>query len=95
MRDLRTGDVVSDNRITFDDGILYIVSLTGGEGKVVRVILVALDDEPVTLTDISEGYPNVRIVIYETALSGEVYRYGNHPKEGELWERIGSTVGFA
>lgn len=92
MRDLRTGDIVPDKRITFDDGVLYIVSLTGGEGKVVRVTLDGAFDDPITLAEISEGYPRVRLVIYETALSGEVYRYGNH---GEAWERVGSTVGFA
>lgn len=31
-------------------------------------------------------------VIYETALSGTVYRYGNH---GDYWEEVGTLKGWA
>ena len=32
------------------------------------------------------------VVISETALSGEVFRYGNH---GDYWEAIGTVCGYA
>lgn len=32
------------------------------------------------------------IVIYESALDGAVFRYGNH---GDIWERIGILAGWA
>ena len=50
-------------------------------------------DEPITLADISEKYPLVRMVISESGLEGKVYRYGNH--EVGVWEEVGNTIGYA
>lgn len=49
-------------------------------------------NEPITLASIQKKYPKTHIVISESALSGKVYRYGNH---GEHWEEIGKTEGYA
>lgn|GEM_PF-5354143 len=50
-------------------------------------------DKPITLADISEKYPLVRMVISESGLDGKVYRYGNH--EVGVWEEVGTTIGYA
>lgn len=50
-------------------------------------------DDPITLNDIKERYPSVRIVIAESGLSGKVYRYGNH--DTGKWEIVGTTEGYA
>lgn len=49
-------------------------------------------DEPITLDDILKKHPTVDLVISESGLHGEIYRYGNH---GSFWEKIGNTGGFA
>ena len=49
-------------------------------------------DEPITLDDILKKHPTVDLVISESGLHGEIYRYGNH---GSFWEKIGNTDGFA
>lgn len=49
-------------------------------------------DEPITLTDIIERYPKTEIVIAENGFAGVVYRYGNN---GEIWEQVGETIGYA
>lgn len=50
-------------------------------------------DDPITLKDIAEKYPSVKLVISELALEGKVYRYGNHDKG--KWEIVGTTEGYA
>lgn len=47
---------------------------------------------PLSLDIILKEYPNVRMVIVEDGLHGEVYRYGNH---GDVWELTGKTEGYA
>ena len=49
-------------------------------------------NDPITLADILERYPKTELVIAEDALTGVVYRYGNH---GEAWEQVGKTIGYA
>ena len=43
-------------------------------------------NEPITLKDIAETYPYVKLVIAESGLEGTVYRYGNH--EAGKWESV-------
>ena len=50
-------------------------------------------DDPWTLAKIVEKFPTVKMVIYESWLHGNMYRYGNH-EPGE-WEVIGEMDGFA
>lgn len=38
------------------------------------------------------GIAGIIMVIYETALSGTVYRHGNH---GDYWEEVGTLKGWA
>jgi len=87
----------------FRDGFLYIINHerypyidTKGmhEGKYSIDVLI-LDpeyDEPLTLEMIREKYPRVRKVLYESALKGIFFTYGNH---GDIWEQTGETRGYA
>ena len=74
--------------ILFDDGIIWTFS---EDGSCKRLILDCEYDKPISLDELREKY-NAYIVISESWLSGNVYRYGNH---GEFWEKIGQTIGFA
>jgi hypothetical protein len=38
------------------------------------------------------GIAGTIMVLYETAMSGTVYRYGNH---GDYWEEVGTLEGWA
>lgn len=38
------------------------------------------------------GIAGTIMVLYETAMSGTVYRYGNH---GDYWEEVGTLKGWA
>ena len=82
---------------TFLDGFLYIIYEKGEtEMGCERMILLpeCQDyDDLWTLKKIAEKYPDVRMVIFDSWLHGEVYKYGNH-KPGE-WEYVGETEGFA
>lgn len=81
------------NEKTFYDGILYIIECKCTEGKVTVVTLDGEYDEPITLSDIAEKYPDVRKVIFEEPLRGYVFDYGNHGKG--KWEQVGTTKGYA
>ena len=80
---------------TFYDGILYVISIDPEtcKPKIDKRVLAAEYDDPVTLAAIALDCPDVELVIYESALRGYVYRYGNHEK-GE-WEEVGQTCGYA
>ena len=90
-------DVGKTNAIFFD-GILEIIcsdpdDLTGEVITGKRTLICGEYDDPVSLKDIAEDYPNVRKVIFSDALSGCVYSYGNHEKG--VWELVGTTRGYA
>lgn len=86
------GDIV---RITWEKSgseILSECEITG-----IRV----LPDNDMCLDDcmkiaLKHGYNGKKdgtlVVMAETALSGEVFRYGNH---GDYWETIGTVCGYA
>ena len=86
-----------DSEEVFYDGFLYIISRKGQEYGIDVKCLSPEYDKPLTLEDIAEQYPNVNKVIYEGVLRGYVYNYGNHGHEpnAELWERTGTTRGYA
>ena len=76
----------------------YLTVVMGEDNKSIEIIS---DDETglnITLNEVLEiarnaGYTKgVLIVIAESALSGTVYKYGNH---GSVWERCGETIGYA
>ena len=108
---LNSNRVIPDNDVIFNDGFLYIISLNIPLGKpfaikdlssfyTVGVIVLNPEyDNPLTLKDIEKQYPNVRKVIYEEAMSGYVYNYGNHTKKNisetsQVWEQVGTTCGY-
>lgn len=111
MRDLTNGKVTNDNEVVFYDGFLYIISVTKEpyvENYELHDAEYAIDvkcmnagyDEPVSLAQIAEKYPNVRKVIFDDAMRGYVYNYGNHShdkeeKNVEMWELVGTTIGYA
>ena len=76
--------------VTFDDDIIYLFNPDTGISKEI-MFTPPYDDRIFTLEDLRELY-GAKIVIHETPLHGEVYRYGNH---GDFWEQIGTTEGYA
>ena len=91
-----------DDDVIFYDGFLYIIStylVNRCEAKYeIDVICLCPEyDDPISLTDIREKYPNVHKVIFEDWREGYVYNYGNHRDENKnrVWERTGRTYGFA
>ena len=106
MLDLTTGEKKLDEDVVFFDGFLYIIVeypfvRHGSDVRGSHLITYILDpeyDEPFTLASIAEMYPNVHKVIWEDALRGAVYNYGNHGTDktkAEAWECIGKTLGYA
>lgn len=51
------------------------------------------DDRKVTLQSVSEKYPEAKMIIWESFLTGKVYRYNNYGDN--LWNCIGTLAGFA
>lgn len=107
MLDIVNQKKIPDNEVVFDDGYIFIISMTKDrvitreeyidrKYSVDMKLLNAEYDEPISLADIAEQYPKVEKVIYEDMLSGQVYNYGNHAaeKDAEMWELVGTTVGY-
>lgn len=80
------------DKVEFTDGILTIITRDGdfewGADK-----LFLSEFETTTLTDISNDYPTVEIMIAESPLNGKVYRFNNY-KDGK-WYETGKTDGYA
>ena len=70
-----------------------VITICCGDGHCKIIYHDGQFDDSITLKDIAEKYPCVRIVIAEFPLRGTVYRYGNHDKG--KWEIIGTTEGYA
>lgn len=92
---------IDDDKVVFYDGFIYIISsylehrITKYEIDV--VCLFPEYDDPMSLVDIQEKYPNVHKVIFEDWRNGYVFNYGNHrdANKNRIWERVGTTYGFA
>lgn len=96
-----------DDEEVFYDGFLYIISRDrepyaddeyhDAEYSIEVKCLTAEYDDPITLADIAEKYPKVCKVIFDDAMKGKVYSYGNHRYEenAEKWELVGTTLGYA
>ena len=91
-----------DDKVYFTDGILYIISEKLDDTfnyycECKKIILCPEYDHPISLRDIEMKYPDVRMVVFEDALRGKVYDFGNHrgDKNAELWECVGETRGYA
>lgn len=108
MLNMTNGEIKPDDEVVFYDGFIYIISrkevaTADGWGKMEYSIdvkcLCPEYDEPISLADIAERYPNVKKVIYDDAMRGYVYNYGNHKDslhpESEAWELVGDTMGYA
>lgn len=101
MIDYIEHDNKDDDEVIFYDGFLYIISsFRKGEIQKYEIDVVCLCpeyDDPMSLVDIKEKYPNVHKVIYEDWRNGYVFNYGNHRDENKnrIWERVGTTYGFA
>lgn len=100
MLNLYDENRTKDADVVFYDGMIWIITLNKTNGRsipekgiVERIILHPEYDTPVSLKDISEKYPEATMLIFESALDGEVYMKDNH-RIGE-WELIGKTLGYA
>ena len=95
--------VVNGDEIGLYDGIITIICGDATEGKTPRIkklyptALGSPYDKPVTLNEclkiIEFDGEGVVTVIFEEALRGEIYEYGNYSPE--CWVRHGTTVGYA
>ena len=84
-------EIKNPEEVEFSEMILTII--LGADDFESFVEKICLNEgEFTTLKDIKDDYPSVEMVIAESALSGKVYRYGNH---GEFWEEVGETRGYA
>lgn len=79
-------------KVEFSECILTVITARNVfERECERVYLE--ENEFTTLKDITDDYPNVKIVIAEGPLSGKIYRYGNH--KANTWEKVGTMEGYA
>lgn len=102
MLDGVRGGKKDDGEMIFCDGILYIIQRwTDANGyerfQVTNLILDGQYDKPISLEQIAKKFPKVFKVIFEDALMGYVFNYGNHKDEkgAEAWELVGTTIGYA
>lgn len=89
---------VDGDKICCYDGIVTVFSGYGKTAKIKRFMLTAdglEDDKHVTLEDCREmiGETGDTVtVIFESALEGEIYNFGNY---GDYWWQVGRTQGYA
>lgn len=93
MKSMYGGEERPDDECLFVDGILYIISKSDKGYDIGKISIDPEYDEPISLADIAQRYPNIEILIHETWLDGEVFRYNNYG-ENE-WVQTGQTRGFA
>ena len=84
-------EIKDPEKVEFSGEILTIIFRANDFRHLVEKIYLH-ESEFTTLKDIKDDYPSVEMVIAESALSGKVYRYGNH---GECWEEVGTMRGYA
>lgn len=93
MRWMKKPLTVIPDRVEFTDGIIYIISRKANDYDIDVLIQVEEYNDPITLSDILDKYPNVKKLIYESTLRGAVYNYENH--KGCGWEMVGATIGYS
>lgn len=81
-----------DSDTVFYDGFVYILCSDDDGDYLEKVIVNAEYDEPVRLCNITIEYPDVYMVIFESALSGDIYRYDS---QRDQWYKSGVTCGYA
>lgn len=52
------------------------------------------DNASLTLDDIAQIWPDAYLVIYESALDGDIYKRDRNMEGAYYWKRINTTVGF-
>jgi len=80
---------VPDSDYLFEEGILTVICKEG----VGRILLDTQYDEPVSLADIAQRYPEVDMLIHEDVFSGEVFDYDRYADD--TWWLVGKTRGYA
>lgn len=87
------GETYKDSDVLFNDGSLYIITEPRFNMILAHKIIICPEyDEPISLVDIRKKYKNVKKVIYEEAMRGAIFNYGNHEKNE--WELVGRTCGY-
>lgn len=82
------------SEVVMQDGFVYIL-MRETEDFVCSAACLCICpeyDEPVSLADVEHKYPDVFMVIFENALHGEVYRFGNY--KDFRWYKCGITCGY-
>ena len=104
MLNMMNGEKKPDNEVIFRDGFLYMIIQDqapkfddGAKYSIAVKCLCPEYDEPMSLVDISRLYPNIQKLIFDDAMKGYIYNYGNHrcDPNAEAWELIGETMGYA
>lgn len=94
MKSMITNKDIPDDKVHFLSGYLYIICRDDKGNYDLGVISIDPEyDEALSLKDIAERYPNVKKVLHDDFLDGEIFSYGNYNK-GE-WVLYGTTRGFA
>ena len=76
--------------VVFDDDIVTVISTKNG--TCTKIFLTPPEDNrKFTLKDLRKEF-EADLVLHETPLHGNLYRYGNH---GDSWEQTGTTEGYA
>ena len=96
MKSMITNKELPDDKAYFLSGMLYIIC-RDDKGKydlgVIYIDPQYAPDTVLSLKDIAERYPDVKLLIHDDYLDGEIFSYGNYNK-GE-WVLYGTTRGFA
>lgn len=90
----------NDKKVIFYDGILEILCEKGEmtdnttpEYSLHKFYIDGQYSEPISLYDIAINYPDVKRVIFDSALDGQIFNYRNHTEYD--WELVGRTKGYA
>lgn len=94
--------IISDDNYVFQDGTLYIISIPKDEHKKdttskpsIDILYLTEFDNPISLADIPKKYPDVRKMMFESYMSGEIFTYKNHSAQNAHdWELTGTTIGY-
>lgn len=77
---------------TADDRSIFTVSELEPSYQVIADL--DHDNASLTLDDIAQIWPDAYLVIYESALDGDIYKRERDMEGSYYWKRCGTTVGF-
>ena len=91
---------IPDDEVCMYDGLVRILTENYKEDRreYIHIVIDGQYNDPLSLADIEKVYPDVRLVFFESALYGDIYKYepgaagdGTEHK----WWKYGTTRGYA